>query len=288
MNGLLYDEQVALHFVDPAIIYLHTTQHSFLYCRSLLLFMGLKYKILRHPSVDSDESKDALVLPRWSFERSDHSILSTELLFRQWNQNDNQDTRYDAGHLIEEEDNIQRREIIVRYMSISLHTTTTKLNLTGHLGRPQRPQQPPQLEQQTKMDNHHPRLPLYLHLALFLHNGNTRITRHRQGIQNRRRLQAATRHDNLPAGLRPRPLCARPPERNLRPRDGAPVRQPHLPRLQHVLRLRTNRAADACVPVAERARGRGATSCKSQRHSRGISSNMPALLAGACLSNQEK
>lgn len=86
--------------------------------------MGLKDKLLRRPSVNSDESKDALVLPRWSFERSDHSILSTERLFRQWNQSDDQNTRYDAGHLIEEEDSIKLREVIVRYMSVSRHTTT--------------------------------------------------------------------------------------------------------------------------------------------------------------------
>ena len=77
--------------------------------------MGLKDKLLRRPSVNSDESKDALVLPRWSFERSDHSILSTERLFRQWNQSDDQNTRYDAGHLIEEEDSIKLREVIVTW-----------------------------------------------------------------------------------------------------------------------------------------------------------------------------
>ncbi|XP_014558121.1 hypothetical protein COCVIDRAFT_95245 [Bipolaris victoriae FI3] len=81
--------------------------------------MGLKDKLLRRPSVDSDESKDILVLPRWSFERSDHSILSTERLFRQWNQHEDPNTRYDTGHLIEEEDNIKRREVIVTWDSPS-------------------------------------------------------------------------------------------------------------------------------------------------------------------------
>lgn len=94
--------------------------------------MGLKDKLLRRPSVDSDESKDTLVLPRWSFERSDHSILSTERLFRQWNQHEDPNTRYDAGHLIEEEDNIKRREVIVRSTSIYQSTNTHTHTLTQH------------------------------------------------------------------------------------------------------------------------------------------------------------
>lgn len=74
--------------------------------------MHLKGRLLRRPSIDERKSSDLQALPRFSFESSSHSVLSTERLFRQWNLHD-VETQYGTGDFNMEETNIESKEIIV-------------------------------------------------------------------------------------------------------------------------------------------------------------------------------
>ena len=74
--------------------------------------MHLKDRLLGRPSVEVGGIRDLQALPRFYFESSSHSVLSTERLFRQWDRY-NEETQYDAGDLNMEEADIKGKEIIV-------------------------------------------------------------------------------------------------------------------------------------------------------------------------------
>jgi hypothetical protein len=89
--------------------------------------MALKDKLLGRRSVEEEEVLDSLSLPRWSFEGNDHSVLSTERLFQQWDQYD-EETGYDAGHSIEQETKIRCKEILVCCISVGHHIIIDSAN----------------------------------------------------------------------------------------------------------------------------------------------------------------
>lgn len=55
--------------------------------------MNLKNKFLTRNSVDEESARDSVALPRFSFEGDDRPLVSTERLFREWDE----DTEYDPG-----------------------------------------------------------------------------------------------------------------------------------------------------------------------------------------------
>ncbi|OAL55524.1 MFS multidrug transporter-like protein [Pyrenochaeta sp. DS3sAY3a] len=60
----------------------------------MTLAMALKDKFLGRPSVDEESARNSLALPRFSFEGDDRPLVSTERLFREWDEN----TEYDPGY----------------------------------------------------------------------------------------------------------------------------------------------------------------------------------------------
>ncbi|CAN9436679.1 unnamed protein product [Alternaria alternata] len=73
--------------------------------------MNFKDRLLGRPSVDERSARESLELPRFSFEGDNHPLVSTERLFRQWQQEEN--SGYEAGQEIMEEGLRKGDEIIV-------------------------------------------------------------------------------------------------------------------------------------------------------------------------------
>lgn len=60
----------------------------------MTLAMALKDKFLGRPSVDEESARNSVALPRFSFEGDERPLVSTERLFREWDE----DTEYDPGY----------------------------------------------------------------------------------------------------------------------------------------------------------------------------------------------
>jgi len=93
--------------------------------------MTFKDRLLRRPSVSEEDTRDSIALPRFTFESDDRPLVSTERLFRQW---DDEETQYDPGY-----QNVQRtlkkeQDIIVSD-SLQPFSHTKLTNLADHLGR---------------------------------------------------------------------------------------------------------------------------------------------------------
>ncbi|CAN9402076.1 unnamed protein product [Alternaria alternata] len=73
--------------------------------------MNFKDRLLGRPSVDDRSARESLELPRFSFEGDNHPLVSTERLFRQWQQEEN--SGYEAGQEIMEEGLPKGDEIIL-------------------------------------------------------------------------------------------------------------------------------------------------------------------------------
>jgi hypothetical protein len=74
--------------------------------------MTLKDRLLRRSSVGDGDVSDSLALPRFPFETEDDNrpLVSTERLFRQWQE---EDTQYDPGNGDAEIGARKEEEIIV-------------------------------------------------------------------------------------------------------------------------------------------------------------------------------
>lgn len=72
--------------------------------------MHLKDKFLRRPSVEEEPSRDSLALPRFSFESDERPLVSTERLFRQWQE---EETSYEPDYGCVERGLRKEEDIIV-------------------------------------------------------------------------------------------------------------------------------------------------------------------------------
>lgn len=72
--------------------------------------MHLKDKILSRPEVENDTSRDSLALPKFSFESDERPLVSTERLFRQWQEDE---APYDTGYACAERGESKEEDIIV-------------------------------------------------------------------------------------------------------------------------------------------------------------------------------
>lgn len=94
-----------------------SSRFSFVLLRHSLLTMNFKDRLLGRPSVDDRSARESLALPKFSFEGDDHPLVSTERLFRQWQQEEN--SGYEAGHEIMEEGLRKGEEIVVGVLGLS-------------------------------------------------------------------------------------------------------------------------------------------------------------------------
>jgi hypothetical protein len=81
--------------------------------------MNFKDRLLGRPSVDDRSARESLELPRFSFEGDNHPLVSTERLFRQWQQEEN--SGYEAGQEIMEEGLPKGDDIIVGVSDLLWH-----------------------------------------------------------------------------------------------------------------------------------------------------------------------
>jgi hypothetical protein len=81
--------------------------------------MNFKDRLLGRSARDDGSAREPLALPRFSFEEDDHSVLSTERLFQQWQQDE--EPGYDAGRENMEEGLRKDDEIIVGLFEILWH-----------------------------------------------------------------------------------------------------------------------------------------------------------------------
>jgi hypothetical protein len=79
--------------------------------------MNFKDRLLGRRSDQGSCARESLALPRFSFEGDDHPLVSTDRLFRQWQQDE--DSGYEAGHEIMEEGLRKGEEIIVGVLAQS-------------------------------------------------------------------------------------------------------------------------------------------------------------------------
>jgi len=92
-------------------------------------------RLLRRPSVSEEDTRGSIALPRFTFESDDRPLVSTERLFRQW---DDEETQYDHGYQNVEQTVKKEQDIIVSDPLQRIpHTKLT--NLADHLGRIKRP-----------------------------------------------------------------------------------------------------------------------------------------------------
>jgi hypothetical protein len=73
-------------------------------------FMG---ESIRSTSFDEDRTPDSLALPKFSFESDDRPLVSTERLFRQWQ---DEETQYDSGYQTIERSLNKEQDLIVGMM----------------------------------------------------------------------------------------------------------------------------------------------------------------------------
>jgi hypothetical protein len=73
-------------------------------------FMG---ESIRSTSFDEDRTLDSLALPKFSFESDDRPLVSTERLFRQWQ---DEETQYDSGYSTIERTLNKEQDLIVGMM----------------------------------------------------------------------------------------------------------------------------------------------------------------------------
>ncbi|OAL01894.1 MFS multidrug transporter-like protein [Phaeosphaeriaceae sp. SRC1lsM3a] len=74
--------------------------------------MHLKDKFLRRPSVEEEPSRDSLALPRFSFESDERPLVSTERLFRQWQE---EETSYEPDYGCVERGLRKEEDIIITW-----------------------------------------------------------------------------------------------------------------------------------------------------------------------------
>lgn len=73
--------------------------------------MNFTERLLGRPSTEETSTRDLLALARFSFESDDHSVLSTDRLFRRWDQGE--ETQYNAGQQNMEEGTKKDEDLIV-------------------------------------------------------------------------------------------------------------------------------------------------------------------------------
>lgn len=91
--------------------------------------MHMKNKLLCRPEVDEDDPRDSVVLPKFSFESDERPLVSTERLFREWQE---QGESYNTGCGCVERGLKKEEDIIVR---ASLSQTTLADELSRSPGK---------------------------------------------------------------------------------------------------------------------------------------------------------
>lgn len=73
--------------------------------------MNIKSRLLGRFSVEEEAPRESVALPRFTFESDDRPLVSTERLFRQWQ---DEETQYEPEHMGSDPALRKEQDIIVR------------------------------------------------------------------------------------------------------------------------------------------------------------------------------
>lgn len=78
--------------------------------------MNFKETLLRRPSVDEGNARNSTTLPKFSFESDERPLVSTERLFRQWQ---DEESQYDPAYQYVESELRTEYDVIVWSLPIA-------------------------------------------------------------------------------------------------------------------------------------------------------------------------